>query len=149
MVIAGAVAVTRGPHHMTLVNIDIIHTEYGKPGGTACLNPEYVVAVARPRKNPDSWTHIYLDRRDKEGNRLVVVTAVDLQTVLATFGPFIEIRRQEIIAADNWPVWHVRPDAIVAMTPTADGRGTVYLKDGSKLRVDDPSVVAPLVRRAA
>jgi hypothetical protein len=131
---------------MTFVAIDIVPTQRNKPCGTAYVNPAHVVAVARPRKNPDGLTEIFLNSRGENGFRRSLVTAQDLQQILTLLGPFIEIRGFETEKGDEWPVWHVRASAVVALKPGAEGSGRLYLEDGTDMWVTYADVAASVLR---
>lgn len=120
---------------MPFVSIPVVRTDNNTPAGNAYISPAQVVSVAQPRDNPHGWTHIHLNDGHDSENRRVLVTAQQLSTTLAALGPFIEIQRLPIETADNWPVWYVRPSAIVALRPTGEGRGRLWLTGGHDLAV--------------
>lgn len=132
---------------MSLVAIDIVRTEYNKPG-TALVNPDQVVAIAQPRQNPNGWTDIFLNSYSEDGSRRTFTTAQNIQQLLAALGPFIQVKRLELETGDNWPVWYIRPSAIVALKPVGDanreGRGRLYLTGGGDLWVNYAAVAESL-----
>lgn len=134
---------------MTLVAIDNVRTDIAKPVGTAFVNPIHVVSVAQPLDNPHGWTHIFLDSHDAKGTDRSLTTAQDLHQVLAMLGgTFIKVERLAH-SGDNWPVWYVRTSAIVALQPTGEGRGHLYLQDGTEMSVIHGDVAASLERAAS
>ncbi|MCX4175670.1 MULTISPECIES: hypothetical protein [Paraburkholderia] len=134
---------------MPFIAIDTIRTDQNRPDGLSHVNPDHVSAVAQPRENPQGWTHIFLDALDDSGGARSLTTARELQHVLARFGPFVEIRRLEIQTGDNWPVWHVRVAAIVALVPAGEGRGRLFLKNRADLWVNYADVATSLAKSSA
>lgn len=132
---------------MSLIKLDVIRTEHNEPD-YAYLNPEQILALAAPVDNPNGWTHIFLDSGAKE---TVIVTGRSISSLvgdggpLSHVGPFVEIRRYQLVTGDSWPVWHVRAGAVVAMERTPDRRGKLLLRNGREFLVNDPDIVAPLV----
>ncbi len=87
-----------------------------------------------------------MDWQDGKRTNHAIITAQNLSQVPSLLGgTFIEVTRHSH-SGDNWPVWHVRTSAIVALQPTGGERGYLNLRDGAQMRIVYADVVAALAQ---
>jgi hypothetical protein len=109
---------------------------------TALINPQHVTLVATPDHRPDLCVIYLAGKRARypETFRHISTTA-PLEAVLKAFGPFVRVRKFQLITGNPWNVYYLRLAAIASVWPLGNGRADVTMSDGYELTIEDDDVL--------